>query len=110
LDGNVSMHAMVMLGVGRVAVRARGLVCACVGGCGLGLCTCGAYACSLRRVGSGLVAGEVGARGSGFVDVSMQRRAMLRVGRVAVRARGLVRACVRGGELGLSACVADAGS
>ena len=39
--GDVSMHAMVMLGVGRVAVCARGLVRACVGGWELGLCSCG---------------------------------------------------------------------
>jgi hypothetical protein len=103
--GDVSMHVRVVLGVGRVAVCARGLVRACVGGWELGLCSCGVC---VRRVGSGLMAGVVGARGSGFRDVSQQGRVMLRVGRVAVCVRGLVRACVRGGELGLCSCVAYA--
>ena len=62
----------------------------------------------VRAYVSFIMAGVVGACGSGCRDVSMHTRVMLRVWRVAVRARGLVRACVREGELGLCLCVAYA--
>ena len=55
----------------------------------------------VRSYVSIITAWVVGACGSGLGDVSMHTRVMVRVGRMAVRARGLDRACVREGGLGL---------
>ena len=87
---DVSMHTRAMLRVGRVAVRARGQVRACVRGGELGLCLCVALSCT-----SVIMAGAVGVRVTGFKGVSMHVSVGVRVGRMPVRVRGRSRACVR---------------
>ena len=69
--------------------------------------TAGAVCRQVRAYVSIITAGVVGACGSGLRDVRMHIRVMVRVGRMAVRARGLDRACVREGGLGLWLCVAQ---
>ena len=61
----------------------------------------------VRSYVSIITAWVVGACGSGLRDVSMHTSVMVRVGRMGVRARGLDRACVREGGLGLSLGVAQ---
>ena len=63
--------------------------------------TAGPVCRQVRACVSIIKAGVEGACGSGLGDVSMPPKVMVRVGRMAVRARGLDRACVCEGGLGL---------
>jgi hypothetical protein len=69
--------------------------------------TAGAVCRQVRSYVSIITAWVVGACGSGLREVSMHTSVMVRVGRMGVRARGLDRACVREGGLGLSLGVAQ---